>query len=72
MQCPFKDECPFFNNRSVNLESFDPMRRSSLKSAYCLNAHHGCAHNILRRKGIAIPEDLLPDEIERAQGMTYV
>jgi len=62
--CEYKEQCPFYNDKMSNVSD----KAESLKEKYCRNNNLNCArYMIINSLGFDnMPEDLLPDEKQRA------
>jgi hypothetical protein len=63
--CPSLPKCPFFNDRMANR----PAMTAMLKRNYCQTDNTQCARWIVSQAkgGPAVPPDLYPNELERAE-----
>lgn len=63
--CPSLPKCPFFNDRMANR----PAMTAMLKRSYCQTDNTHCARWIVSKAkgGAAVPPDLYPNEMDRAQ-----
>ena len=63
--CPKLSGCPFFSNRLMTM----PATAELAKKHYCLGDYKSCARFMVVKalSSASIPEDLYPDQTERAE-----
>jgi hypothetical protein len=57
--------CPFFSGHMANM----PGVADLMKKTYCLGDKNRCARYQLSSAGIAVPTDLLPNDVARASAL---
>lgn len=60
--CEKLTTCPFFSGQMANM----PGVADLMKSTYCLGDKKKCARYRVSSAGIAVPPDLLPNDLARA------
>ena len=63
--CECLEGCPFFNDRMAER----PATASLIKSSYCRGDNSQCARHMVKEAlgSEAVPENLYPSQVERAQ-----
>lgn len=54
--------CPFFRDQLTSM----PRTAETLKWTYCHNDFAACARHMVAMKGLPMPPDLFPNEVDRA------
>ncbi len=63
--CEKLTTCPFFSGQMANM----PGVADLMKQTYCLGDKGRCARYQLSTSGIAVPADLLPNDVARANAL---
>ena len=61
--CEKLQVCPFFTGHMAQM----PAVASLMKASYCLGDKMRCARYMVSVAGVAVPADLLPNDVERAR-----
>jgi hypothetical protein len=61
--CEMVPICVFFNDRMANM----PLVSELLKQRHCLNDFTSCARFIVKNSGKPVPDDLFPEDTDRAK-----
>jgi hypothetical protein len=68
-QCPFRDQCPFFGDRTASM----PSTTEWLTRQFCCGRFDQCARHMVRSTlgREAVPLDLFPDDVRQARQILH-